>query len=263
MIITGDEVLEELKKINGIFTDSHLVGTSGKHLAAYFDLRRLFATRRDLLERIGHQLGENLRDFEPDLIVGPETLGRELAGLAAAQLGIPAIHLSKRPVGFSDGKVIYHADYRKTDESKNDPEATPGKDWFLDPKLPFLELFTEKNTAPRVVVVDDLFNTGYSIQNSIAFLREELPKITGVKQAPEIVAAVAVIRRNPHDGTEVTAESLEVPHLVFLKDIDASTPLTPEECARSGMCSKRVPMLPRPGHGYKFLAENPGYPVAE
>jgi len=284
-IITGDEVFEELQRIDGVITDSHLIGTSGMHLKEYFDLRKLFEARRDLLQRVGHQLGECLRDSELDLIIGPETLGRELAGFAAAQLGIRSAHLSKRPVGYRNGKTLFHADYRKMNRGddpeaevtrgttwfldpklptygKDNPEATLGRDWLLDPKLPLINMFIGENAVKRVAVIDDLFTTGSSVKSAIAFLMEELPKIDGVERVPEIVAAGGVIRRNPRDGSEVTSESFGVPRLVVLRDVEASTPLTPEQCAASGMCSKRVPMLDKPGHGGKFLEENPDYPRA-
>jgi orotate phosphoribosyltransferase len=259
-IITGYEIFERLQEIDGVITNSHLTGTSGKHLKEYFDLRTLFRTRRDLLERTGHQLGEDLRKFEPDMIIGPESLGRELAGHAAAQLGIPSVHLSKRMV-IHNGEIISHAKYRKTDQGKEDSKATPGRDWELDEKLEFSSLFMGRDAVQHIAIVDDLLNTGGSVDTSIKFILEELLKIKGVDRVPEIIAAGAVIRRNPHDGSEVTAESLGVPHLVFLKDVTATAPLTAEQCALSGMCAKGIPMLARPGHGYEFLEANPDYPA--
>ena len=103
----------------------------------------------------------------------------------------------------------------------------------------------------RVAIVDDLLTSG----GSIKVVSDLITSLGG-----EVVAAAAIVRRN----SAVRAEDCGVPSLEVLEDIEGAAPLTPEECAEFGPCSEQVPMVLRPGHGWKWheLPENRDYPVA-
>lgn len=172
------------------------------------------------LETIGTQLGIALEGYTPEIIIGPETLGRNLAQFTGPILQVPAIWCDVNEV---DGE----------------------KQASFSPKLDFGRLAPGK----RVAIVDDLLTTGSSIR-----LVSKLIADTG----GEVVAAGVVVRRSP----EVSAEDCGVPELRVLADVEGFQVFTPDECAQYGPCSKRVPVVLRPGHGHKWILDHPGYPTA-
>jgi len=125
------------------------------------------------------------------------------------------------------------------DETDGNKRAT------FSPKFGFGRLVRGK----RVVIVDDLLTTGSSIK-----LVSRLVADSG----GNVVAAGVVVRRSP----EVTAWDCDVPELRVLVDVDGFEVFTPKQCAERGPCSKQVPVVLRPGHGYKWVLDHPRYPVA-
>lgn len=95
-----------------------------------------------------------------------------------------------------------------------------------------------------VVIIDDLLTTGSSVTPVIKLVHDSGAEVLGV---------AVVVRRNP----EVTAESLGVPHLWLLKDVDVGETYMPEDCP---MCKQGIPLRLRPGHGWKFAKEHPTDP---
>lgn len=115
----------------------------------------------------------------------------------------------------------------------------------FSPKLRFDRLVLDK----RVAITDDLLTTGNSIR-----LVSDLVIVSGGMP----VVAVAVVRRTP----DVTAKDCDVSALEVLVDLPGFNAFTPDECATHGPCSKRVPVVLRPGHGHEWIKDHPGYPTA-
>lgn len=114
----------------------------------------------------------------------------------------------------------------------------------FSPKLGFDRLVEGK----RVAIVDDLLTTGSSIK-----LTADLVRTHGGNP----VIGVAVVRRTP----DVTADKCGVPALEVLADVPGFQTFSPVECAEHGPCSQRVPVVLRPGHGWKWIQDHPGYPT--
>lgn len=112
-------------------------------------------------------------------------------------------------------------------------------------KLGFDWLIADK----RVAIVDDLLTTGSSIKAAAEL-------VTASGGTP--VLGVAVVRRTP----DITAEDCGVPELRVLADVPGFITFSPEECAEHGPCSIRQPVVLRPGHGWQWTLDHPGYPTA-
>ena len=110
--------------------------------------------------------------------------------------------------------------------------------------------FTRLIAGKRVAIVDDLLTTGGSIRLAADLV---------VECGGTPVMGIAVVRRSP----DVTASDCHVPRLEFLADVQGFQTFTEAECQAYGPCSRGVPMVLNPGHGYEWINSNPDYPVAE
>lgn len=205
-----------------MLTGSHFVYTSGMHGTSYVNMRAV-AHQADWLDSLGLMMSDTIDQCEIDIIVGPETLGRTLATQAA---GWASDDIPAVWCNFIDVEGAKVANF--------------------DPKLDFGRLITP---GTRVAIVDDLLTTG----SSLMAVSELIKSLGGV-----VVVAIVVVRRTPN----VTAADVGADDLVVLADIEGITVFTPEECAATGPCSQRVPMVLRPGHGHEWVRDNPGYPTA-
>lgn len=220
-------ILQELASHEAVLSGSHFVYTSGMHGTAYIDVRAA-AHDSTLMAELGHTLGLRLMEYEPQLVIGPEPLGRTLAYAVAASndWNVPAIWCD----------MIYDENYysdrlwKKADFS---------------PKFNFGRLI---KPGMDVVVVDDLITTGDSIR-----LTAELVGHFG----GNVVAGGAVIRRDQSVG----AEQCGVPALEVLAEVEGFAAYSGDECRKSGPCSKQVPMMLRPGYGHRWIKQNPDYPI--
>ncbi len=166
-------------------------------------------------------VASDLRSLLPtylQVVVGPETLGRTLAfSLAEEHRNVPYA-IWCNIAGNAADKVA----------------AWP-------PNMDF-EGVLERGS--KVVIVDDLLTTGSPLKPVITLLRE---------YEVELLGAAVVIRRDP----SVTAQTLGVPELWVLEDLDSSNTYTADECP---MCQAGIPLRMRPGHGWKFAEDNPHHP---
>ncbi len=204
-------ILEILQEAGAVYTDDHLVLTSGRHSPVYINMRAIapYFARLDLCT--WHLEGEVGGGY--DVVVGPETLGRTLAQAVQSDC---AVWCDITGVG------------------NNKTAIWPAKMGFESHLRPGM----------RAVIVDDLLTTGSSVRPVVELLRS-----AGL----EVVAVAVVVRRNQ----AITAETLGVPQLIFLEDVDGGTTYAPDECP---MCVKGKPLRLRPGHGWEFARDNPEHP---
>ncbi|MDR0887484.1 MAG: hypothetical protein LBM97_02235 [Candidatus Nomurabacteria bacterium] len=177
-------ILQTLKDRGAIITDSHLVLTSGKHSSGYVNMRAI-AHDVNLLQNIGNQLAMTLQELNPQVIIGPETLGRTLASFTAATLNkvtrggkIPAIwcEMGEKEASFS-------------------------------PKLAFDQLVKSQSVA----IVDDLLTTGISIRKVVDLVEQH---------GCTVICAAVVVQRD----AVVTAADCNVPQLFALETITGGIP---------------------------------------
>jgi orotate phosphoribosyltransferase len=216
----AQRILDFLGSEGAVLTNSHFIYTSGLHGTAYINMRSV-AHHSWWLSAAGRQMGKLIRDEGADLVLGPETLGRTLAGYAALEIR---------------GQRGIWCDI---------VEDETGKNAKFSPKLGFDRLIP----GQRVAIVDDLLTTGSSIKLAAELVKSH----DGVP-----VVGVAVVRRTP----DVSADDCGVAVLHVLADVPGFRTFTEAECQEHGPCSRRAPVVLRPGHGHEWVKDHPDYPTA-
>ena len=169
----SSEILDYLATNGAVLTNSHFIYTNGGHGTAYINMRQV-AHHAAWIGLVAQALGHRLHSYQPDVFVGPETLGRSLAEKAATWVAPEA----------GVWCDIDDVDGVKTASFKE--------------KLDFGRIISGK----RVVIVDDLLTTGSSIEAVSRLVAEA---------GGEVVAAGVVVRRSPDvTAANCGAPALEV-----------------------------------------------------
>lgn len=155
------EVIEILKRVGAIMTDSHFVLTSGLHTSAYVNKDALYPHTAET-SRICELMAEQARNLEFDTVVGPA-----LGGIILAEW--TAYHASK-----IKRREIFGIYTEKTPESGQ--IFTRGYDKFVRGK--------------KVLVVEDLTSTGGSAKKVVDAVRAA---------GGEAVAVTVMANRNPEE----------------------------------------------------------------
>lgn len=162
----NNEVLELLKSVGAVITDSHFVYTSGMHGDAYINKDALYPHTKEV-SRIGELFAEQNKDKDIDVVAAPALGGIILETWTA-------YHLSKLK-----GKEILGVYTEKTPDKNQ--IFTRGYDQLVKGK--------------NVLVIEDLANTGGSVKKVV----ESVTAVGG-----NVVAVSVMVNRNPHDVTSET-----------------------------------------------------------
>jgi orotate phosphoribosyltransferase len=153
-------------------------------------------------------LAAEVKQFNAEILCGPATGGLIVAQWTAFELGLPAVfaeHSPPRTAQQLRGEFTFHRGYER---------LVAGK---------------------RVLVVDDVVNTGLSVRQTA----------TAVRQAGgEVIAIAALVDRG-----NVNAETLEVPEYAYLLEYD----IPDWPAADCPLCKAGVPINTRYAHGQDFL----------
>jgi len=155
-----NEVLEMLRKANGLITKDHFVYTSGKHGSVYINKDALYPHTK-FASRVGELFAQKYKNEPIDVVVGPS-----LGGIILSQW--TAYHLSR-----IKAKEILGV-YTEKDAQNNQIFSRRGYDKFVIGK--------------NVLIVEDLTTTGGSVKNVV-----ETVKNAGGK----IIATSVMVNRNP------------------------------------------------------------------
>ncbi len=158
-----DNVVDILKKVGAVITDSHFVYTSGKHGSVYINKDAVYPHTEET-SKIGQLFAEKFKDMDIDVVAAPA-----LGGIILSQW--VAYHLSKLK-----GKEILGVYTEKTPEKNQ--VFTRGYD----------KLVKEKN----VLVIEDLTTTGGSVRKVV-----DSVKAAGGK----VVAVCVMVNRDPEHVT--------------------------------------------------------------
>lgn len=139
----NDEVIELLRKTHAIFTDSHFVGTSGRHMSLYVNKDALYPHTKET-SRMGELFAEKNKDLDIDVVVAPALGGIILSTWTA-------YHLSK-----IKGKEILGVYTEKTPDRNQ--VFTRGYDKLVKGK--------------NVLVIEDNVTTGGSVKKVVNSVRE-------------------------------------------------------------------------------------------
>lgn len=159
----------------GIYTDNYPVQLiDGSHLV--LPLRPLPGGERAISllmsnqtpfyveQALANRLTELVRELEPEMIVAVPTMGLDYARLVAAGIGLPhyvALGLSR--------KFWYEDTLSESTVSSTSPEQA--KSIYLDPAL------LDRVAGRRVVLIDDVINTGVTAAAAIRLLARAGAKI--------------------------------------------------------------------------------------
>ena len=201
------DIVEMLKQVGAIITDSHIVYTSGKHGSVYVNKDALYPYTA-LSSEVGEMFAQKNKDLDIDTVVAPA-----LGGIILSQW--TAYHLSKLK-----GKEIYGV-YTEKDSNKNQI-FTRGYDRFI--------------TGKRVLVIEDLTNTGGSV----------LKVVSSVRNAGGTVAAVCVMVNRSPDVVNESMMGAPFSSLGILRAEAFEESVCP-------LCASGVPINTTVGHGKKYI----------
>lgn len=207
------DILDTLARRGAILRDQHFVYKSGKHGANYINMDPVFPDT-GLMLAVCTALSEPFARDKIDTVVGAATGGIPLATLTAVQL---------RQVGYPYPSITW-ADKVNEDD-------------FAFQRAGFVEQLQGK----RVLVVEDLLNTGDTVKKVIAQVR---------RRGGEVVGVSVVCNRGPE-----TAESLDVPRLEQLASVDFQV-LEADNCA---LCAAGRPIVCDIGHGDAYWEDHRDY----
>ena len=198
---------EMLTASQAILENDHFVYIDGQHGPGWIDKDVIFIDV-GRAERLGGLLAEAMRHLEFDVLCGPATGGLIVSQWTARALGLPAVFAEHdATVGAAElrGRFALHRGY----------------DLFVRGK--------------RVVVVDDVVNSGHSLRQTTEAVRAA---------GGDVVAAAALVHRG-----NVDARGLGVEDFRFLLEVDISE-WPAEGCP---LCAQRVPINTRYAHGQDFV----------
>lgn len=165
-----DELLEAMRRY-GAIVPGHFIGTSGKHLDTYF-AKDAIMPHTEFVSRLCRAIAEKALPHAPDVVVGPVACGIIISQWTAHHLSA----LSEREV-----LSLF------TDE--------------VDNRQKLKRKYNRLVSGARVVVVEDVVNTGKSIAEVVEAVKDK---------GGNIVHAYSLVNRGEPDAT--VAEQLGVPY---------------------------------------------------
>jgi orotate phosphoribosyltransferase len=190
-----------LAEVGAVISGSHVVYTSGRHGAAYVNKDAIYPHTARVSELCALMAGD-ARALRPEVVCGPALGGIILSQWTAHHLGALAVYAEKTP---ESGLALRR-----------------GYDALV--------------AGRRVLVVEDVLNTGGSVRDAVRAVRAA---------AGEVVGVSALCNRGG-----VTATDLDVPALLSLMELA----LDSWEAAACPLCRDAVPVNADVGKGREFLA---------
>lgn len=204
-----------LRDSDAILTGDHFVYVTGEHGDGWIDKDAIFP-HTDRISRLAELLAEAVAGREIDVVCGPAT-----GGLVVSQW--TAHHLGTLSVFCDHGK----------EEGYHPATAAPGP---LRPPFVLKRGYDRLVDGRRVLVVDDVVNTGESVTETAEAVRGA---------GGEIVAVAALCTRGNASASEVGCGDF-----VYLTEV--RIPSWPADECR--LCRNGVPVNTRYAHGADFLA---------
>lgn len=208
-----DEAAQETLKIfrdsGAIVENVHVVHISGLHFPMTINKDAIFP-HLDRIERLTRLLARRLADRSIEIVCGPAMGGLVVGEWLAHELGVMCAF------------------------AEHDPDPQPG-----EIRGPFVlrRGYDQLVANRRVLVVDDIVNTGHSIRQTIDAVRNA---------GGQVVAAASLVFVGQYD-----AQALGVDEFFYLLHYVVPAGWPADECP---LCRDGVPVDTRYGHGKEFLA---------
>jgi len=202
-----EQTFELLLQSRALLEKDHFVYISGDHGSGWIDKDAIYP-HTERIEQLSRRLAQLVRDLRLDVVCGPATGGLIIAEWVGHELGILAAfteHDTPRP-GELRGRFVLRRGY---------DHLVAGK---------------------RVLVVDDIVNTGHSIRQTIE----------AVRGAGGTVAAAGTLVNRGNVG----AKEIGVEDLVYL--LEYKIPAWP--AAECPLCRSGVAVNTQYAHGKEYLA---------
>ena len=211
-----NQVRALLAEANALVTDRHFVYSRpkghGDHGSVYIDKDACFWDP-DILMDLAEGIAELFLDYNVQVIAGPADGAIGLAGFVGYQLADP-----HDPTDGCKACFLIKDDNSETGFSLRSAFKVAGK---------------------RVLVVEDIINSGDRARNTVATLRAAGAEVIGL-------SCLA------NQGIE-TAESLDVPEFKPLIISFEFSKMSEEDCLDHGLCADGVSIETKLGHGKDFL----------
>ncbi|MBI3486058.1 phosphoribosyltransferase [Candidatus Daviesbacteria bacterium] len=210
------DIIDVLKEVGAIITDSHFVYTSGRHGSVYIN-KDIIYPHTKITSEIGEMFAEKFKDEDIDVVAAPAVGGVILSQWTAYHLS----NLKNKEI-----LSVYTEKDKGTLASAAESEHI------------FRRGYDKLVKGKKVLVLEDLTNTGISLRKVI-----EAVKLNG----GEVAAACVMVNRNPD---AVSSESLGIPFSAL--GVFHAEAVAAKDCQ---LCKNNVPINTSVGHGKKFLAE--------
>ena len=205
----ANETLDILKESGAIVENVHIVHISGLHFPMTINKDAIFP-HLERIERLARLLAKRFADRSIDIVCGPAMGGLVVGEWLAHELGVMCVF------------------------AEHDPNLKPGE---IRGRFVLRRGYDQLVKNRRVLVVDDIVNTGHSIRQTIDAIRAAGGKVAA--------AACLVFVGN------MGANDLGVDDFGYLLHYDVPPGWPPEDCP---LCRDGVPVETRYGHGKEFLA---------
>lgn len=209
-----DNVVDILKKIGAVITDSHFVYTSGKHGSVYINKDALYP-HTEMTSEVGKMFAKKFKDEEIDVVAAPAVGGTILTQWTA-------YHLSK--LKNKEILSVYTEKDKGTTASAAESEQMfrRGYDKFVKGK--------------KVLVLEDLTTTGISVKKTVDAVK---------KAGGEVIAVCVMVNRDPdHVDSELVGAPFSALGVLKASAFDESV------CP---LCKENVPINTNVGHGKKYM----------
>jgi|SRR3989344_3593198 len=208
------EITAILKNVGALLTDSHFVGTSGRHMPGYINKDLLFLHPQKASD-VGRMFAEKFKNKNIEIVVGPAVGGTILSQWTAYHLS----KLKKKEV-----LSTYTEKDKGTSASASESEQI------------FRRGYEKYVKNKKVLVIEDLTTTGLSVKKLIDTVK---------KAGGKVVAVCVMINRDPK---LVNSKSIGAPF--FSLGVVEIPSYEEKDCP---LCKAKVPINTSVGHGKKFL----------
>lgn len=213
---TETSIIRILRKVGAILTNDHFVYTSGNHGSVYINKDYLYPHIKETA-RVGKLIAEKIKNKSIDVVAAP-AIGGTILGTWTAY------HLSKLKKKEILSVYAEKAKGSNAGASETDLIFKRGYDSFLKGK--------------KVLVLEDLTNTGISVKKTVDSVR---------KAGGTVVAVCVMINRNPQ---LVNSDMMGAPF--YSLGIFPASFSSPAECK---LCKNHVPVNTKIGHGKEFISK--------
>lgn len=208
------KVITILKKVGAILTNDHFVYTSGNHGSVYINKDALYPHTKET-SQVGKLFAEKMKGKAIDIVAAPAIGGTILCTWTAFYLS----KLKKKEI------LSVYAEKDKgsnSGASETDLIFKRGYDTFLKGK--------------KVLVLEDLTNTGISVKKTVDAVR---------KAGGTVVAVCVMVNRNPEI---VNSKMMDAPFYEL-----GVFPARFFNASKCELCKTNVPINTKIGHGKKYL----------